>query len=105
MSLEESINRLITVIESRWPVTGVAVPASNAPAPIRTPASRPAAPKSPPPPKYEDVRLAILDLSERTDVDTAIGVLKQFEVSHAKSLKVEQYTDVLKAINKALQPA
>lgn len=101
MSLEESINRLTAAIESRWPVAGVtSKPVDPAPPAKPTP-SRPAPAKAPSPPKYEDVRLAILALSERKSVDDAIAVLKQFDVTHAKSLKPEQYPDVLKAIQAA----
>jgi hypothetical protein len=98
MSLEESINRLITVIESRWPVQGIASLTPDPVAPTRS-ASR--GPKPAPPPKYEDVRLAILALSERKSVDAAVGVLKEFDVTHAKSLKPEQYADFLKAVQAA----
>lgn len=100
MSLEESINRLTVAIESRWPVAGVPSMAAEVPAPARA-TPKPASVKAAPPPKYEDVRLAILALSERKSVDAAITVLRQFDVTHAKSLKPEQYADVLKAVQAA----
>jgi hypothetical protein len=109
MSLEESINRLADAIEKlASPLVAVRADGSTEvvsdPAkPLRrTPTAKPAAASRVEPPKYNDVREAILLVAERKGMPAAEGILKSFGVTHAKSLKVEQYSEALAATQKAL---
>lgn len=101
MSLEESINRLITVIESRWPVASQASPPKDPGLAFRKVSPKAAPAPKVEPPKYDDVRLAILDLAEKKGMPAALLVLKKFDVTHAKSLKPEQYAEALAACQAA----
>ena len=108
MSLEESINRLADAIEklanpliSVRPDGSAEVVSDPAKAIRRAPASKPATAPKVDPPKYTDVREAILDLAEKKGMPAALAVLKKFDVTHAKSLKPEQYAEALAAVQAA----
>ena len=102
MSLEDSINRLISVIEARFPVSESAAVDAK-PAQRGRAAATAQTLRSVPTPKYDDVRVPILDLAEKKGMPAAIEVLKKFGVTNAKDLKPEQYSDVLTATREAFQ--
>lgn len=91
MSLEDSILTLTKSIDA----LNARLSDSKTPLVSRGTTKPPVKPT--PPPKYDDVREAILSLSERVNMPAAVEVLSRFGVTHAKELKPDQYADVLAA--------
>ena len=101
MSLEDAINRLAdAIIQSRPPSVQAEQAQVTLPAAANLKAPR-VKPDKPVQPKYNDVREAILDLAEKKGMPAALAVLKKFDVTHAKSLKPEQYAEALAACQAA----